>query len=234
MSLSVLIPYFPDSPERETVFHWVVDRYRLLYPGIQICLGIDYDEPFSRSKARNNAFSEATGDILIINDADTFCNKRYIDAAIDIVQSEDRAWVLPYTRYYNTTQNGAEKLLQQDPSVDVDVLDLEIGNTVDAKNHPPDGSVAGVMVVPREAFVTVGGYDEKFQGWGYEDDAFALALDTLWGRHLRVHGYVVHLWHPPAVDGDFKNPNIEANRNRWNAYKRAGGSEQKMREVLAS
>ena len=41
------------------------------------------------------------------------------------------------------------------------------------------------LVVHREAYEAVGGHDERFLGWGSEDQAFALALTVLVGQPLR-------------------------------------------------
>lgn len=52
----------------------------------------------------------------------------------------------------------------------------------------------GLLLVTREAWQTVGGYDESFIGWGYEDSDFNLRLL----RHAgwdRVPGNAWHLYH---------------------------------------
>ncbi|MFK4998906.1 galactosyltransferase-related protein [Bacillus sp. N9] len=55
--------------------------------------------------------------------------------------------------------------------------------------------MGGINVVPRKHFETVGGFDERFVGWGGEDDAFAASLNTLCGYVKRLDATIYHLWH---------------------------------------
>src|ERR1035437_8821162 len=56
-----------------------------------------------------------------------------------------------------------------------------------------------IQIMPREAFITVGGMDERFRGWGGEDQAFLLALNILWGPYRNSPNNVYHLWHPKII-----------------------------------
>ena len=51
------------------------------------------------------------------------------------------------------------------------------------------------LMLPREAFFTVGGMDPRFRGWGGEDVSFMHAVDTLWGKHKTGHNDIMHFWH---------------------------------------
>jgi hypothetical protein len=56
----------------------------------------------------------------------------------------------------------------------------------------------GTIAVRRDAFASIGGFDEGFVDWGGEDDEFYDRCADL--RHCRA-GYLpfVHLWHPPQA-----------------------------------
>lgn len=54
----------------------------------------------------------------------------------------------------------------------------------------------GINVVSRAMWDDVGGFDERFIGWGHEDRAFVHAVETLWGPRVRVPGHMLNLWHP--------------------------------------
>jgi predicted glycosyltransferase involved in capsule biosynthesis len=81
-------------------------------------------------------------------------------------------------------------------------------------------SWAGLLVLSREAWEKVGGYDEAFIGWGYEDNAFQASLDRRVGHFDRVDGFVVHLWHPAPVEECFGQPHIKDNQARYEKYRR--------------
>jgi hypothetical protein len=47
----------------------------------------------------------------------------------------------------------------------------------------------------------MGGFDERFVGWGFEDMAFQATIVGLYG-HERIEGDVYHLWHDRSTPGD--------------------------------
>jgi hypothetical protein len=53
--------------------------------------------------------------------------------------------------------------------------------------------------MPRAVFDDLGGFDERFKGWGFEDMAFQSAICGLYG-YERIPGDVVHLWHPRSEE----------------------------------
>ena len=57
----------------------------------------------------------------------------------------------------------------------------------------------GVNILPRQHFERVAGFDERFQGWGGEDDAFAFSLNHLFGLPFRIDATIFHLWHPAGI-----------------------------------
>lgn len=220
----MLIPYRSDKGHRDRIFEWLLDRYNVLLPDAQICIGEDPQEPFNRARARNNAFSQATSDTLLVADADTVFNPDPIMRAVWSVFSR-RTWILPYDTYYNVTMDDTFEILKSDPAGSLP--------RPDRWDHRLTTAVSGLLVLSREAFEKVGGYDERFEGWGYEDNAFQLALDTLYTPHERFFGeYCLHLWHPVAPDGAFNSPTIQQSRARFCQYRNAAGNPRAMSQVL--
>jgi hypothetical protein len=77
------------------------------------------------------------------------------------------------------------------------------------------------VVVTREAFEKVGGFDTGFVGWGFEDTAFVYVVEAEYGKMPpRGKGALVHLWHPPAADQG--NPSQESEA-RFNALRAERG-----------
>jgi glycosyltransferase involved in cell wall biosynthesis len=69
-------------------------------------------------------------------------------------------------------------------------------------HHPSRPKLYGGNVgIWRTDYERVNGYDERFQGWGCEDDDLRLRLRAagLKIRSILRWTYTVHLWHPPAA-----------------------------------
>lgn len=214
MSVSVLFGYLHDDGRRDVLFGYTLRWWKTNFPDYQICVGRNFDQPFHRGKARNDAFVDATGDTLIIADADTIPTVDGVTEAVGNTQAHNW-WTLPYgeERYYNLTEEYTNLLLEQGP-------DGDLPEPTEGQWDHRVTSWAGCLILPRGAFVEVGGYDERFVGWGGEDNAFQLCLDSLWGQHCRVDSYVSHLWHPRG-DADFSQPNWPRNQALLRRYQKA-------------
>jgi len=229
MTLSVLIPWDPRTtcPWRIRSFGWLLRRYNHLFPDAQICIGKDESEPFNRSRARNNARAMATGDFFLIADADTLFNKEQIEVAMAAC-GQHAEWMIPYGPYYNLDVGITDHLLGQDPSQDTRMWCLP----PDTYEHKIEDSPAGLIVMPRRIFDAVGGYDERFIGWGYEDNAFRTALETRVGGYGRMPSHdCYHLWHPIAEGGGFDSPTINVNRRLFRRYERARSNPAAMKKL---
>lgn len=207
--ISILFPYRGDDGPRDQIFGHVLRWWKTHFPEAQICVGRNFDRPFNRGAARNDAFEQSTGQIIIVADADTQPTLAGVrDALADVAEAQ--CWSLPYgeKRYYNLTQESTRHILEQH-------LDRIPEPT--AYDHKVT-SWAGCLVMTREAWDEVGGYRDDFVGWGYEDNYMALKLDQLWGPHRRQDSYLCHLWHPTKAGTTFDQPDIEHNRE---LYRRA-------------
>jgi hypothetical protein len=83
--------------------------------------------------------------------------------------------------------------------------------------------VSSAVAVPRPLWDKVGGFDERFVGWGFEDNAFAAACQTMGGGHTleRMAGELWHLHHATAPEGRRGTPTFMANKARAEVYHQA-------------
>ena len=205
---SVVIPWRDDGTiERVNNFDWIMSRWESIFgDNVWLHVGDSGDEIFSRSKTRNLLASQSESDVIVFADADTIPNPLYITQAVEKVR-ESSAWCIAYgeKRYYNLTEEASLKILSMNPA------SVLMEPPVSWCEHRLT-SWAGMIAVSRDAFKSVGGYDERFIGWGHEDVALRLKLDNECGQHTRVDGgYVMHLWHPRA-EADFGS--VHELRNR--------------------
>lgn len=189
----------PRDEHRDRMWAYVKRRWGRL--GVPIFEGIPtaelydggVDEPYNRSQALNNAVSDASAqrpdwDVVFAVDADTVVPPAQAGFAAQLAVESHRA-ALAYREYVPLTREATARLLSGStaPPTLADVKD------------PPGvtrANVSGCIVVPRFLWDRIGGFDERFVGWGGEDVAFAAACRVLCGSIERVDGRVFHLWHP--------------------------------------
>ena len=70
----------------------------------------------------------------------------------------------------------------------------------------------GSFVIRRQAFFSLGGWDERFRGWGGEDDALSYRIERsrLACTELDI-APALHLWHPRQRETTFDQPHYAAN-----------------------
>jgi predicted glycosyltransferase involved in capsule biosynthesis len=95
--------------------------------------------------------------------------------------------------------------------------------------HP--NTFSGVLAVPRALWDAVGGFDERFVGWGFEDLAFWSACTALAGGFERIPGRMIHLWHPKGVESG--HDRYAANEELGRRYMQARSSRAETRQIIA-
>jgi hypothetical protein len=206
--ISIVIPFrVPKSGKDQRVknFVWLLRYWKHQLPGAEIIVGRDmqHDLPFSKSAAVNDAAARAKGDILVIVDADGYIS---IDAVLhcakEIREAQGRGqrlWFVPYRKFYRLNETASRHLLSSDPANPLKFSVPPCADDLQPDAHDPArGHWYGAMIqiVPREAFEIVGGWDERFRGWGGEDYSAMRACDTLYAPHKTLSGQVLHMWHP--------------------------------------
>lgn len=174
------------------------------------------DWRWSPGRARNFAVTQLpSAGVVVFNDADSICPPEQIRAAI-MLASAQPGLVFAYDLYCRWTQQATEKwCASADPW-------NELGKPIpslafDGKPIFNSGSMACVAI-SRACFEEVGGFDESYVGWGYEDLDFAWRCNKLWPNR-RVSGPVYHLWHGDRNDDDSPTDSdpvqVAANKVFW-------------------
>ncbi len=114
-----------------------------------------------------------------------------------------RSWFVPYDDLFRLNRKATATILLTSPSAPYNIPSPPPPDWIDGRDGSGPINIFGAMcqVLPREAFVRVGGLDPRFRGWGAEDSAFARALDTLWGPRHNTANDILHLWHPSFTTG---------------------------------
>lgn len=220
-NVSILIPFVSDNGHRENVFRWVMKFYENVLPEVEICIGTCESTLFSRSQAINNAAAKATKDIFVIADSDLIYDPTILTNSIDLLKVF--SWVVPYFTIDYLTQESTVKLLGITPT-------WPLEERVDAATINLEKVTGGLCIIPRKNFEIAGGFDNRFEGWGGEDDAFCLAMNTLCGYYKRIHSNILHLWHPNNwSDG---NPHYKENLQLYKRYMSCNGNKFSMQKLI--
>lgn len=191
--VSVLVPFRDVDGQRGALWEYVRTWLDREFPDAEIVVAADDGEdPFHKTLALNRCARAATGDVFVIWDADTICDMDALRNVIATVEANPARWGQPYRRKVKLNQKSTEALMRGEDWRSV--LDVRLYGQHEASttfnSAPP-------LVVHREAYEAVGGHDERFVGWGSEDQAFAQALSVLVGQPLRQErADCLHLNHP--------------------------------------
>lgn len=217
MSVTVCVPWRAGDPARERNL-WHVERFWHQF-GWPVYLGDTDHTPFNRAAARNKAARVSDADLLVFADADILGEPDVIlRAAAWVLDSRTAAW--PHTVTHLLSRGDTQRV-----HAGADHQRMRAARLF-------QGSPSGILVVHRRLYDETGGWDEGFDGgWGFEDVAYAIALQTM-ADTRRLDGRLWHLWHPTAREKTAAIGYRTPNRARRDRYRTAEGDSQKMRELL--
>lgn len=251
------MPLGGSDPGRRRAWDWLRTYWQIQLPFAEIVIGHDkqskrrwwrqHPAPFSKAVAVNNAFRRSHGDIVVILDADAYLPGDVITHCADRLRMQRkigvRSWFVPFEHLYRLTRQATNLVLESNPAHPLRFSSPPPAKDVESRDGSGSLNQFGAMcqIMPREAFVTVGGMDPRFRGWGAEDLAFAQALDTLWGPRKNTSNDILHLWHPRITSGQgvdwtmrmWSNQTEPGTNNKLAArYQRAYGKSEIMRGLV--
>ena len=202
LNITVMLSEHAEQPDGE-----------LSVPAGVIRVFTESTDAFNKACASNRGFSASTDDVIAIVDADTLMDSRTFTAALNRVASRDEV-IRPFSRLIELTKDQRDTYLQsavlpqptqtdRDDSREGDVLPL----------------CGGIVIMQRARYFSVGGVDERFQGWGGEDDALSDSLVRT-GATIKVvkNEPAFHLWHDrdirTRIGHDHYQSNVEL-MNWW-------------------
>lgn len=183
----ILIPYRGANEWREKNFRFVTSWYAPL--GLDVYIGDSGHARFNRAASRNAAAEQGPWDRALIADADCIVDLDTVRKAFERA-SETGRLILPHDDFYRLSQYGTARVLKQPKLLDRSLVALTGEVRVRASMMP-----SGALVLTHDAYRAIGGYDERFLGWGYEDSEFLKDAAKTVG-YERLHANLIHLWHP--------------------------------------
>jgi predicted glycosyltransferase involved in capsule biosynthesis len=214
MKITVVIPW-RSHPTRVRAFEAVLNFYKTNFPNFNVIASDSLDKDFNLAQARNLGAKKAIkqgSDLIIFNDADFFTSPEAIDRAIAFA-SKNNEIVAPYNVYH---QHNNEK------ETSVFLRKLNYTLNLGKRFTPPTLSYndalprrlwpcSGCIVVPKDIFKALGGFEEKIKGWGPEDTMLHRAYFEKYGK---LFAYV-----PGSAHSTFNDPTYRGDRPENQKYK---------------
>lgn len=219
LTVSVIVPWRSDGAERDAAWAWTRARWAARFPGWQVITGTPPDGVWCKAAAVAAALPEATGDVLVLADADVWS-----DGVLQAVTAiaEGARWAIPHHHVYRLDEASTQAVLGGEP----------LGATYRLAQRAYGGFAGGGMtVLPRATYQRIP-LDPRFAGWGQEDEAWAIALTCLTGSPWRGTVPLWHLWHPPQPRLT-RRWGSDISRALWQRYHQARNDAHTMRALLA-
>jgi len=218
MKLGIIVPW-RSQPSRSSAFVKTISRLSDQFPDSTIYCSDKPGERFSVAGARNRGCLEAIEDgcdALLVIDADMMVEKDAVERAVEKAKRMVSV-CLPYT-----------SLNRMDSKLSTSVINDEVSfEGTRSVGHVVQGQLGGAYVMESSTFLRLNGWDERFVGWGFEDDALREAHRVLLDRDFhRSAGHGITFHHLDRDQGG-----LEDNRQRFYGY--TGKSKAEMLELIS-
>lgn len=160
----------------------------------------DDDVIFHRTKYINELLELAQTPFVGVWDTDIILNPRYIREAL-VLMEQGCAMCLPYSGKCIFLYEETSNLVRH--SVTTLFQDEHIGVLEGFCLSRP--SVGGAYIVNRVQYISSGGENEMFYGWGPEDAERVKRIEILGHQVMRTEGCFYHLHHPRGINSTLGN-----------------------------
>jgi hypothetical protein len=206
----MLVPRRVGDLHRDAVWDRCRANWMMTFPELDIVEGHHDVGPFNRSAAVNAA-AQAAGewDVAVVIDADVQTASHPVRKTIEIAHATG-GLVIGFDERHHISEAATQKWLADE------AIDLH-----DHVTHVDLSVWSGLVGVSRQLWDAVGGFDEAFIGYGFEDIAFVFDCWVAMGEpHVAVSNILYHLWHPPAAP-PVDDVNYVLNSDRCQLYREA-------------
>ena len=205
-----------DDGTRRAARDWVSARWEAAGFRVTVAEGAG---AWSKGAAVNPTVAASDAELVIVADADSWVTLEATEKACE--QAEARGWAMPHSTVKRLSRAGTTAVYRGE--VDISKARME-------RSPYPALPGGGILMVRRDVWDTIGGFDPRFVGWGGEDHAVGLALATLSGPVSRRRvAPLWHLWHQPSPNN--RRPSPES-RRLDERYRKARNNPQAMRELV--
>lgn len=202
MKTSVIVPIYQLHAERLRNFLYILDqlengpfdeiiiieqvttRHQPWNLGKCRYLPVTREGSLNKSALINLGVILSNNDHILINDADIWLP--YNEILSEITASDK--FVQPFDNFVKLSAEGTDEFISSD------------GDFIAKHVKVMDAPGAGAFYIHKQAFMSIRGMDERYQGWGYEDLEFGLRASIYLGMKELTQFVGVHLYHESSND----------------------------------
>lgn len=159
---------------------------------------------FNRSWGYNCGINIVKQNKIILADNDVILNHDNLKRGLEYLNKYDI--VKPFNRTYDLDPKQTQNCIENN------ILPSDIHNY---KQRFYVVTAGGLMMIKKSAFLQSGGYDERFEGWGGEDDEMTI---NLWNyinnkklTYYEFEGNLFHMYHDRTIFDGNTQPNYKNN-----------------------
>jgi len=180
-------------------FNFKYNLEGLLYEFIE-----DEDEVFHRTKWINRLISLSDTPFIAVWDSDAIAPPEQILDAVIGLRTNEAVLSLPYDgRFYSCDRISCD-LFKKLLNIEILLKRISVMKLMHGYH-----SVGGAFIVNKQKYLTAGGENENFYGWGPEDAERVRRLEILDLPVYYSPGVQFHLWHPMGKNSWFANDELE-------------------------
>ena len=170
--------------------------------------------PFNKSWGFNVGVKESRGEVLALADADILVDTNVVQACFDECREKFDA-INPFSNLIDLDAERTEAFRHNG--------DL-IAQQHEVMNRDYKGEYlcfcGGIYVIRKSSYLRLGGQDERFLGWGGEDDAMSVKISLLNQTATNRSGLAYHLFHEPPSAQVQNDPDYHRNIRLLQEYHR--------------
>jgi GT2 family glycosyltransferase len=166
------------------------------------------DGYFLRCHGFNIGYRNTDADVLVFADNDILLNPESLNEAIENV-IKNKGSASPYNVVYDLKEDDFKTVINFP-------LEFKCLNRVSRCGF----YAGGVVILHREAFEKLGGWDERFIGWGGEDDQFYTKIKKLEIPVFVNKSSIAYHLHHTRIHDSGNNPNYSNNVKVWKETER--------------
>jgi hypothetical protein len=211
MAVEVIVPFAGTDPDRKLARDWALSR--IAFP-FKVATG---PLPFNKALTVMPTIERSSAEIIAVHDADVWTPG--LACAVQAVH-DGAPWAIPHWGVHRLSEAATRAVLGGS------------GWPGQPLARPVYTGMAGggVVVALRDTLLDIP-LDPRFNGWGQEDESWAMALWCLMGEPWRGEDPLVHLWHTLEPRQGQRTGN-QAGWNLRNRYAQVRHDQPGMRQLI--